>query len=310
MNGFVHQALIYGSEQEFVDAALPFVRAGIENEEPTLVAVQAANVEALRDALGAEATLIDLRTVEEWYENATRTRMKFASWVEQRTASAARVRLIGEPPWPLSSEAGIRDWARHESVINVAFEGVPLTFACPYDTRVLPPDVIDHAGCTHPEILRADGVSASTSYAEPAEFCRRLNSNGDAPALEPTAQLDFDRGELPLVRRLVEREAADMGLARERAHDIVVAVNEIATNAVTHGSAAARLRIWRLPGELLCEVADTGPGIGDPLAGQLKPDLESPGGWGLWMARMMSDAVDISAGPSGTAISIRALTSA
>ena len=46
---------------------------------------------------------------------------------------AERARLMGEPPWADGSEAQIRDWARHESVINVAFSGLPVSVVCPYD---------------------------------------------------------------------------------------------------------------------------------------------------------------------------------
>ena len=47
-------------------------------------------------------------------------------------------RLIGEPPWAIGHEAQVRDWARHESVINVAFADRQVTFICPYDAQALP----------------------------------------------------------------------------------------------------------------------------------------------------------------------------
>ena len=51
-SGFVHQALIYSSDEEFLDVALPFVEGAVSAEEPALVAVQERNVENLRSALG------------------------------------------------------------------------------------------------------------------------------------------------------------------------------------------------------------------------------------------------------------------
>ena len=33
--GFVHQALIYGSDQEFMEVVLPFVGEGLRSDEPT-----------------------------------------------------------------------------------------------------------------------------------------------------------------------------------------------------------------------------------------------------------------------------------
>ena len=38
-SGFIHQALIYDSDQEFMDVALPFVEQGLSSRQPTLVAV-------------------------------------------------------------------------------------------------------------------------------------------------------------------------------------------------------------------------------------------------------------------------------
>ena len=37
-----------------------------------------------------------------------------------------------------------------------------------------------------------------------------------------------------------------------------------------------------------------------------EPDLEVPGGWGLWMARLTADALEISSDGSGTTVSIHA----
>src|SRR6266540_6224825 len=89
---FVHSALIYESDAEFLDVGLPFVRRGIELGEPTLVAVQPANVERLRTALGGESAGLTLLSVEEWYETSARTREKFADWATERTGGG-RVRI-------------------------------------------------------------------------------------------------------------------------------------------------------------------------------------------------------------------------
>ena len=96
----------------------------MEAGEPALVAVQERHVENLRSALGGtpgEATLIP---VEQWHVTSARTRDKFARWAPER-AGRGRVRLMGEPPWAIGHKARVRDWARHESVVNVAFASFP-----------------------------------------------------------------------------------------------------------------------------------------------------------------------------------------
>lgn len=305
--GFVHEALIYSSEQEFLGAALPFLEAGLGAGEPILVAVQERNVEALSRRLPPDSDRLELWTAEEWYENPSRSRAKFAAWVAGHR-NGHRVRLLGEPPWPLASEARIREWARHESVLNVEFADLPLTFACPYDARALPESVIEHARSTHPEIRGPGGVAASEHYADPRAYCRRLNGEGRAHKGAPAVETEI--AGLAAVRRLVEGEARRAGLAGKRIEDLVLAVDEIATNALRHGAAPAAIRIWRQPEEVVFEVRDGGGGVADPLAGQLRPELARGRGWGIWIARMLADAVEIRTGAGESAVSIYAATPA
>jgi len=290
--GFAHSALIYGSDSAFMDVALPFVEQGIAQDEPMLVAVQAQNVENVRAALGGEPDGVTLLSVDEWYETSARTRDKFARWVAERIGSG-RARLIGEPPWALGHEAQIRDWARHESVINVAFQDMPVSFLCPYDSRVLPAEIVEHAHRTHPEIAGSEGPTPSQAYEDPYEFCRSLNSRVERPEGEPTTVFEFNLADLHGMRRLVTSMAVATGLPGSRADELALAVNEIASNAVVHGRLPATLRIWHGDRELICEVSDAGDGIKDVLAGQLTPPSTGIGGRGIWLARMLCDAVEI-----------------
>jgi anti-sigma regulatory factor (Ser/Thr protein kinase) len=305
-SGFEHSALIYGSDEEFLETAVPFVEGGVAAGDPTLVAVQGRNIEILRAALGGEPEGVTLLSVEEWYETSARTRDKFVRWAGERTGSG-RVRLIGEPPWALGNEPRIRDWARHESVVNIAFDGMPVSFMCTYDSRLLPVEIIEHARHTHPEIAGTEGPAPSAVYEEPREFCRRLNTEVERPEGEPTKVLDFNLADLSKMRRLVTSTAVASGISGSRADELALAVNEIASNAVVHGRLPATLRIWEGKGKLICEVSDAGDGIKDALAGQLTPPLAGIGGRGIWLARMLCDAVEIRNGV-GCTVSIHANT--
>ena len=291
--GFVHQALIYGSEQEFMEVVLPFVAEGLSSDEPTLVAVQDRHVRNLRGALGGTPEGLTLVAVEDWYETSARTRDKFARWVLERTARPGRIRLIGEPPWALGHKAQVRDWARSESVINVAFAGLPLTLICPYDAEALPEEVLGHARDTHPEIVDCDGSAPSRSYVDPRDFCGRLDATVEAQRHAPSLELQFALDDLGVVRRLIGSFALDAGLTGARTEEIVLAANEIATNAVIHGRPPTTVRGWHGNAEIIVEVADGGDGIQDVLAGQLSPPAEVSGGRGLWLTRLLCDAVEV-----------------
>ena len=305
--GFIHQALIYGSDQEFIDVALPFVEEAVAAGEPALVAVQERHVRNLHSALGGTPPGVTLFSVDQWYETSARTRDKFGRWVAEHAGSTGRVRVIGEPPWSIGHEAQVRDWARYEAVLNVAFAEYPVSFICPYDATVLPPEIIEHAHSTHPEIVAGGHTSGSETYEDPVEFCTRLDSSVTRPTGDPDETISFGLTDLPDLRGIVGDLAMTTGLARSRADELVLAVNEVATNAVLHGQSPATVRIWHQEGELVFEVSDAGEGITDALAGQLAPPSASLGGRGLWLTRLVCDAVEIREG-SGCTVAIRATT--
>ena len=304
-NAFLHSALIYGSDDTFMDVAQPFVERGLAAGEPVLVAVGSGNVENLRAELGGEPEGVTLLSTDEWYETSARTRDKVAHWVEE-SAGGGRARVLGEPRWATGNEAQVRDWARYESVTNVAFASVAADFVCAYDERELPEEIVEHARRTHPTLAAPRGHGTSERYEDPHEFCRRLNSRVERPEGEPATVLDFNLADLRRVRRLVTSMAVACGLSGARADELALAVNEIASNAVVHGRPPATLRIWDCGKELICEVSDAGEGIKDVLAGQFTPPSDGIGGRGIWLARMLCDAVEIRNG-TGCTVSIHAV---
>jgi hypothetical protein len=110
---------------------------------------------------------------------------------------------------------------------------------CPYDTRELPPEIIEHARSTHPEIVAPQGSRVSEAYEDPHAFCRRLDSRVERPEGDPTIVLEFDLADLRGMRRMVTAMAVDCGLPGSRADELALAVNEIASNAVVHGGMPA-----------------------------------------------------------------------
>jgi anti-sigma regulatory factor (Ser/Thr protein kinase) len=109
----------------------------------------------------------------------------------------------------------------------------------------------------------------------------------------PSLELQFGLEDLPAMRRLIGSFALDAGLTGSRTEEIVLAANEIATNAVIHGRPPNTLRAWDADGEIIVEVTDAGDGIRDPLAGRRPPPPDSLSGRGLWLTRLLFDAVEV-----------------
>jgi anti-sigma regulatory factor (Ser/Thr protein kinase) len=123
---------------------------------------------------------------------------------------------------------------------------------------------------------------------------------GGEPGI-PIMDLAFDSGTLNALRAGVKVHACQAGLPEERAEDVVLAVHELAANAVSHGAGAGRLRIWKLAGALHCEVEDGEPLASGTPAGHSWPSLP---GHGLWLVRQIADRMRIRSGLRGTRATI------
>jgi anti-sigma regulatory factor (Ser/Thr protein kinase) len=103
--------------------------------------------------------------------------------------------------------------------------------------------------------------------------------------------------------RVAFADMADVGANPARAADLVLAVDELATNSLRHGGGRGTLRIWRDDGALVCEVRDAGR-IEDPLAGRERPAVDRDGGQGLWMVNQLCDLVQLRTFPSGAVVRV------
>ncbi|MEO3884722.1 ATP-binding protein [Nonomuraea sp. B5E05] len=118
------------------------------------------------------------------------------------------------------------------------------------------------------------------------------------PPGAPVKRLRFRLPDLPQVRQFAEEEAREAGMAEDAVADFVIAINEIATNAVTHGGDQALLRTWAAGGDLVVEVHDKGTWKPGPLPGAV-------GGMGLWVARLLSAELTVHAGETGSSVVMR-----
>lgn len=88
----------------------------------------------------------------------------------------------------------------------------------------------------------------------------------------------------------------------------MVAVNELLTNAVRHGGGTGRLSLWQSDGSVVCEVSDSGGGLAET-PGTQRPAADQPGGWGLWLARELTDTFAVTTGDRGTTVRVSSRTS-
>jgi anti-sigma regulatory factor (Ser/Thr protein kinase) len=278
---FHHEALLYDGPDDLLAGALPFIREGLERDEPVLVAVDGSKIPAFADALGSsEVDFVDMRALG---RNPARI---IPAWRAFRGRHAGPIRGVGEPIWPGRDGPELVECQLHEALLNLAFDGADeFTLLCPYDTSALDEGVVHEACAGHPHV----NARPSTAYREP----ERLLAPFEAPLAPPPASarvLGFELDTLAEVRRLTAECGAALG--RERGDDLVLAVAEAAANSIRHGGGRGILRIWHDEGSVICELRDRGR-IDDPLAGRRAPSHEQIGGRGLWIANSVCDLVQI-----------------
>jgi len=297
---FEHDALLYDTEAAFVGALVPWLKEALAEGQAAVAATTPAHIELLRDGLGSDAGSVAFIDQDEWYIQPAKT---IANWNQRLTEFSEKgfeyTRVIGEVNFGVA-EATQTSWTRYESTLNAVFQDSPTWIVCPYDMRRLPELLLEEASRTHPTVWNANRQK-SDRYVEPASFLTSIPESMPAVAGEPLVELEVG-GSLLEVRTRVHQAGIAARLRSERIDDLLIALNEVVANSITHGRDPVAVRVWVTADGAVCEVSDHGEGVSDPLAGYLLPGSETTGGRGLWMARQLSDSIAFTTEGRGTTV--------
>jgi anti-sigma regulatory factor (Ser/Thr protein kinase) len=175
---------------------------------------------------------------------------------------------------------------------------------CPYDAAALPAEILTHALETHPTTHAHGRRVPHEGYIPTETFWSSLDAR--QPFAEPPRMRELRvTPDLAALRAAVASEARRADVARERLAELLLAVHELAINALTHGGGDAVLRMWTEERDFVCELADSGSGFERRYAGYVTPTPDDLGGRGLWLARQVTDLVEVRSGPDGTRVRVR-----
>jgi len=284
----VHEALFYKSPDDLVTGVAPFLIDGLEAGDDVVLACTEDNNRAVAEALGRDRRVVVLPRPEV-YEKAVTALEFFRELTQSRVRAGARqVRVVCQVG--ASSGKG-SECRRFEALSNHVLSSLPLWRVCAYDVGALPDDMVATAEATHPYLRRAGASAANPAYVEPAELLR-LPDPDMAPLPERVPDLELH--DVHDLRRLARRVQEILDAARlesARADDLLLVLNEVATNGLRHGEPPVTVRLWAGSDRIDCTVTDRGTGIDDPLAGYLPGGGEAlpEGRFGLWLARRLCD---------------------
>jgi anti-sigma regulatory factor (Ser/Thr protein kinase) len=299
--GFHHETLFYAGEAAFLRGTLPFIAGGVAAEEPVLVALSSTRVALLRDALGVDVERVSLADISVLARNPARLIPAWRQFLDEHEGQP--VRGVSESIWPGRSAAELTECERHDSLMNLAFDGGETwRLLCPYDLDGLDERAIAAARRSHPFITHNGGYHRSETYLGEGDGPDPFEGPLPAPVTQPT-EVSFAGADLTPLRGRVRAWAGGRQVDDERAERLVLAVNELATNSVRHGGGAGLLLMWTEGETLMCEVRDVGR-IEDPLVGLRRPSPDRPSGRGLWLVNHVCDLVQIRSTVSGSAVRI------
>lgn len=294
--GLTHNTLVYASDDEYVETLAPFLEGGLRQGRPAIAVVPNHNIDLLTGALGSAAGAVQFFAAESWYESPARTIAGYDAFLSP--LAGQRPHVIGEvnfgereDDWP--------GWIRYESVLNTVLSHLDCEAVCPYDTRVLPPVLVEAAAQTHPNYLDRDGSLANDSYQEPETLLRSIQPTLREPAERPDLAFEV-ASSIRGARQTLASVLRSRGFAEVEVAESLLGINEILTNAIEHGGGRADVRVWfQGTGGAVIAVTDDGEGINDPFAGFRVPRHAHRGGRGLWLARQLLPCVELLSPPGG-----------
>jgi anti-sigma regulatory factor (Ser/Thr protein kinase) len=301
---FRHEMLSYsGGADGFVTRALPLLSRAVGEDRPALVAIPRERVALLREALGEDAERVRFADMHSLGRNPGRIISAWHEFLAANAHSGREALGIGEPIWPGRSAAELTECHNHEALLNVAFGGGhPWRLVCPYDVDGLEDHVIEEAERSHAFIDEDGAIRSSDAYAysdaPPSPFAQ--------PLAEPQAQvreLVFTGDQLGALRRVLSVWAGEHQLGAKATEELVLAVNELATNSIRYGGGQGKLLSWSEGEALVCEIQDAGH-IQNPLTGRSRPAPNEHTGRGLWLVHQLCDLVQIHSAASGTAVRV------
>ncbi|HEY4450735.1 MAG TPA: ATP-binding protein [Solirubrobacteraceae bacterium] len=148
----------------------------------------------------------------------------------------------------------------------------------------------------------SDAAASPSASAAPEPFAQPL-----PPPRCEVRELTFAVEQLGGLRRTLTSWAGEQRMPPAPTEELVLAVNELATNSIRHGGGAGKLLLWRESDRLVCEIRDAGH-IDDALIGRSPPAPNQHTGRGLWLVHQLCDVVEIHSSPAGTAVRVHKRT--
>jgi anti-sigma regulatory factor (Ser/Thr protein kinase) len=302
-----HGVAFYDNEVDLMAQLVPVVEAALAAGQPVALALRPTTETTLRDQPSCDLADAVALTRPDGPDGPSGQTLaaRWARELRTLTASGRQDVCVITEHWDAFDGADGGFWTELDAASNVALSDLPVAMTCFYPAYPLHEAVLSGARRNHRSLLRRGRLADNSDYLSPQEVL--LASPAPAPLVlgPPDERRTFGAWALNEVRASVTAMLHAAGFGRDRTDDVVLAVNEITTNAVEHGPGDAEICLWSDADGFVAEVHDRGV-LSNPLPGLIAPRPAEPRGRGVWIARQLCDSLHVWADANGTHVRLRA----
>ena len=297
----IHHTLMYASPEELIAKALPFFEEGLDSGNDVMTITYPANLNALRGALGRRSDNVRFTKSTAWYATPSEVIGRYTTYLrEQLAKGSASAYIVAEVRWPRNDVRLDREWLRYEAVINRILAASPVRFVCLYDTKRHDPAIIEAALATHPSVLTDDGVTTSSTYQPPEQTMRTMTPQLTTPT-GPGRRFGPE-DPVPAAAHVAE-QARVAGVDESSAANAAAATIEILGPAMLHRSPVT-VTAWTEGERFVWQIERSGGELIPPWSGYGPPAADGRDGWGPWLARHLTDTLEVGRGVAGPAVQL------
>lgn len=299
--GISHTVVLFDSPVAFSEQIAPFVRGGVERDDVVIVTARPENSAPLRATIGEAAHAI------RWHD-ASATALSpgqafqrlHDTLLELGETMRGRILVVFEHVQDGRSAGEVRELLRYDALCNETLAAIGASMLCAFDTTVTDDTLLRQVRQAHPCLAENGQAVASSSYVGARDYLAAGDRFDDLAPMPSYSKVVCPPADA--AARDVVAAFARGFLPPNRIDDLVFAANELVANAEEHGGGLLHLALWVDGATVVCEVADRGPGLLDPMSGYLPPPKPLDRGRGLWLVRQLCDLVELRTSEAGTRV--------
>ncbi|WP_165875342.1 MEDS domain-containing protein [Natrarchaeobius chitinivorans] len=194
-----HLALLFDTVEEQLNATIPFLKSGLENNESCLYLADESTEKEIWSALegvGVDRDAVDtgqlvVEKVGDTYLDGpgfdVDSMLDFLMGTvdDQLESGFDGLRVTGEMTWTINQDIPFKDIVEYESRFDQLAADLPCVALCQYDLDRFAPEKLIDVIHTHPHIVYKGKICSNTYYTPPDEFL-----GAEKPELEVDRMLD------------------------------------------------------------------------------------------------------------------------